>query len=223
MITRDPILITGIERSGGALISRIVSIAGAFSGKVTGRYENIAINKLVRGMYSEIGLSVDNQYPLPSPELNMDYCLREEIKGVMLREGYNNGEWFYKNAAICQTWKTWSKEFPNARWIIVRRKPTEIINSCLLTAYMHSYTSAEIQSKIGAENAKNAWMWWINQHEEYFKGIVLSGVNYMEVWPDRMVRGDYKQIYEMLEWLGLQWTPRIVNEIDPLLNKARKK
>jgi len=34
--------------------------------------------------------------------------------------------------------------------------------------------------------------------------------------------GDYKQLYETLDWVGLSWKSEILNFIDPLLWGSRK-
>ena len=53
--------------------------------------------------------------------------------------------------------------------------------------------------------------------------MIEAGVNCRIIWPERMVSGDYQQIYETLEWLGLQWSTKIVEIIDPMLIKSRRK
>jgi len=37
------------------------------------------------------------------------------------------------------------------------------------------------------------------------------------------VTGDYQQMYETIEWLGLEWKSEVLNFIDPKLWKARRK
>jgi len=38
-----------------------------------------------------------------------------------------------------------------------------------------------------------------------------------------MLHGDYKQLYDTLEWLGLPWRTEVLTYIDPLLWRSRKK
>ena len=38
-----------------------------------------------------------------------------------------------------------------------------------------------------------------------------------------MINGDYRQLYDVLDWLGLKWTPQVLSFIDPLLWTNRKK
>ena len=53
--------------------------------------------------------------------------------------------------------------------------------------------------------------------------MIETGLNCKMIWPERMVNGDYAQIFEMLDWLGLKWNDSIVPTIDPLLNKSKQK
>ena len=53
--------------------------------------------------------------------------------------------------------------------------------------------------------------------------MIEAGLNCKVVWPDRMVNGDYSQIQETLEWLGLPWDHSIINIIDPLLWHSKLK
>ena len=53
--------------------------------------------------------------------------------------------------------------------------------------------------------------------------MIEAGLNCKVVWPERMVSGDYQQIHETLEWLGLKWNKEVINWIDPLLWYNRKK
>ncbi len=38
-----------------------------------------------------------------------------------------------------------------------------------------------------------------------------------------MVQGDYQQMYETLDWLGLPWNKEVIDWIDPLLWVSRQK
>ena len=53
--------------------------------------------------------------------------------------------------------------------------------------------------------------------------MIIEGLDCKVVYPARLVYGDYSQLYEMLDWLKLKWSPKIFNYIDPLLETTRKK
>jgi len=74
-------------------------------------------------------------------------------------------------------------------------------------------------------NERDGWIWWVHQHEKRFIEMMESeeGVNVKVIWPHRMVNGDYTQIKDMIDWLGLKWNTEILNFVDPLLWHARNK
>ena len=140
----------------------------------------------------------------------------------MMEEGYEGGPWMYKGAKLCLHWPVWEYAFPNAKWIIVRRKTSDIINSCIRTGFMSAFGNRSNQVQVGAKDEWDGWLWWVHQHEERFVEMIQAGLNCKVIWPERMVDGDYSQIKEMLEWLGLEWGSEITEFIEPKLWKARQ-
>jgi hypothetical protein len=136
------------------------------------------------------------------------------IKSEGLTEGI---PWFYKGAKMCQMWPVWNYAFPNAKWIIVRRKTSDIVRSCLHTGFMRAFSKKEIQDRVGAKDAREGWLWWVHRHEEYFVEMLQEGLNCKIIWPERMVNGDYQQMHELIDWLGLKWNNGIYNFIEPKL------
>lgn len=224
-VNNNIVLITGIERSGASLIARIVSLCGGFFGVHSSMYESINVRKLIDEYYSNVlSLSSNLQYPIPEIEkiVQNDEWGDNVINALML-EGLNGSHTVcIKSPKICQTYPLWVNAFPEAKWIIVRRKTSEIVNSCIKTNYMKSYKDVQTLKRIGVTSEHDGWLQWARKHDEYFKGMVRSNINYMEVWPDRMVNGDYSQIFNMLGFIGLPWNDKIVETIDPLLFKSKK-
>jgi hypothetical protein len=230
---RQPILITGAARSGTSLVAGIIDICGAFGGKMSGpnknnakgMFENSRIrDAIVKPYLASIGVDRLGQYPLPNiPKLSIPLDWKQRIEKVMTDEGYKDGPWFYKGAKCCLIWPIWHYAFPKAKWIIVRRRTGDIVNSCLKTSFMRAFSRAEVLKKVNADDEKEGWVWWVRQHEQRFIEMIQEGLNVKVVWPERMVTGDYEQIYETIDWLGLDWKSEVLNFIDPKLWKARKK
>ena len=228
-----PILITGCARSGTSLVAGIINQRGAFGGKMSGStpsnakgmFENSQIrNGLVKPYLTSIDADKMGQYPLPNVEnMPIPTDWEKRVLAVMEEEGYEGGPWMYKGAKMCLHWPVWHYAFPNAKWIIVRRKTSDIINSCIRTGFMSAFVSKHKQLAVGANNEWEGWLWWVHQHEERFVEMIQAGLNCKVIWPERMVNGDYSQIKEMLEWLGLEWGPEITEFIEPKLWKAREK
>jgi hypothetical protein len=216
---REPVFITGVERSGSALVARVLTLSGVFTGTVSSMYENcyfnVAINTLLKDYRN--GLFI-NPRRVKIPD---DW--ETKIETILNMEGHVNGLWLCKSSKLTQMWPVWNQFYPNAKWIIVRRRTGDIVQSCLKTGYMKIFKSISNRRLIGVVEEKDGWLWWIHQYEKTFVDMIESGINCKVVWPERMVTGDYKQMEETVNWLGLQWDPTIIEKIDPLLTKSRRK
>ena len=163
------------------------------------------------------------QYPLPNIEtLPIESDWSDRIESIMRHEGYKEGPWMYKGAKMCLMWKQWHYAFPDAKWVIVRRKTSDIVSSCMKTGFMRAFQSEEIQRAVGVTNERDGWKWWVRQHEQRFVEMITAGLNVKVIWPERMVSGNYKQMMETVEWLGLDWNEKIFKFIEPKLWKARQ-
>lgn len=217
----QPIFVTGIERSGSTLIAKILDICGVFKGATSTMYENIEIRELCSKylMYNTNGELMTNTEKLTIP-INWRQKIDEILNGC---ECYKDGPWMFKSSLIAQMWPVWHYAYPNARWVIVRRKTSDIIQSCVKTGYMKVFKNPINLEKINLTTEEEGWKWWVHQYEDKFVEIIKAGVNCKIIWPERMVSGDYQQVYETLDWLGLPWSSKIVETIDPLLIKSRRK
>jgi len=227
MIEQAPILITGIPRSGASMIASVINMCGAFGGNMSkrGMFGNDKIREeVVDPYFNNIGVDTLGQYPLPvTDDISIPAGWRRKVEQVMLVEGYKEGQWMYKDARLSLMWAVWHYAFPDAKWIIVRRRTGDIISSCLRTGFMEAFTSQENQKAVGVSTEEEGWLWWVRQYEERFVEMITEGMNCKVIWPERMVHGDYQQIYETLEWLGLPWKSEVLSLIDPLLWNVRQK
>lgn len=230
--TPSPILITGCARSGTSLIAGIINMCGAFGGNMSGpnrnnkkgMFENAYIrNNLVKPYLREIGKDPLGQFPLPDiSNLPIPKDWREKVLRIIYDDGYRNGPWMYKGAKMCLQWPVWDFAFPDAKWVIVRRRTGDIINSCIKTGFMRAYNKSHVLKQIKVTNEYDGWRWWVNQHEQRFIEMYENKLNCKMVWPERMVYEDYDQIKELIQWLGLQWTDKIYEFIEPRLWKSKK-
>lgn len=238
-IEKPPILVTGIPRSGTSLTAGILNICGAFGGD-TGRadkskalkngksahamFENGRIkNEVVKPYLQNINVDPRGQYPLPDVEslvIPRDWGRR--IESIMLDEGYNGGPWFYKGAKMALIWPVLHYTYPNAKWVIIRRRSGDIVNSCLNTGFMRAFADKATQQAVNAENERDGWLWWVHQHEQRFREMIEAGLNCKVVWPERAVNGDYAQLMELIDWLGLEWDSNVFDWMEPRLWHARK-
>ena len=221
---RPPILITGAARSGTSLTAGIISICGAFGGNATGstpynkkgQFENTHIrNNIVKHYLVRMCADKLGQRPLPDVYNLLPFLeLRGEIEQTMWREGYTDGPWYYKGAKMCLVWPMWHKAFPQARWIVVRRKPEDIADSCMRTPFMRAY------------NTVDGWLGWVAEHEERFSEMELMGsmMDVTEIHTEDIVRGDFSVIKSFIDSVdGLSWSEHFINQfVDPKLWKEGK-
>ena len=230
---RDPILITGCARSGTSMVAGAIHLCGAWKGDTSGpnsnnkkgMFENIHIRQhIVKPYLRQLGVDPLGQYPLPDVDnLQIPRNWKARILQVLEKEGYKGGPWMYKGAKMCLFWPVWQYAFPNAKWIIVRRRTGDIVYSCMHTGFMRAFARLENQRKVGASDEREGWIWWVRQHEQRFREMIEVGMNVKIVWPERMVCNDFSQMMETIEWLGLEWNSAVLSFIEPKLWKARQK
>lgn len=230
---KSPILVTGAARSGTSMVAGIINMCGAFGGNMSpgnknnakGMFENARIrNSIVKPFFLDMGVDKLGQYPLPDTgDMIIPPKWKSKVEQVMIDEGYTEGAWMYKGAKMCLHWPVWNYAFPEAKWVIVRRKTPDIVNSCMRTGFMRAFSRPANQRAVGAHTEAEGWLWWVHQHEERFKEMMIQGLQVQEIWPERMVEGDYTQIQAMIEWLGLHWEEEQVKSfIEPKLWKSRQ-
>lgn len=213
----DPILITGVERSGSTLIARILDLCGVWSGACNNMMENHTLTYFNNELL--------NQHPIGLPDietLQIPVNWKKSVEGVLVAQGGVHKLWMIKHSGLSKLWPVWNYAYPDAKWLIVRRRTGDVIQSCIKTGYMRIFKDPVIRSEFLFETEAEAWLWWVHEHEKRFVQMIEAGLNCRIIWPERMVTGDYKQIYETVEWLGLKWNNDIPKLIDPLLNKSRE-
>jgi hypothetical protein len=217
----QPIFVTGAERSGSSLIAKILQICGVATGETTNMVEHIEMRELCRRYLTNV--SLNGYLMVPTEKLSIPADWKKEVEHCWKSGSVKTKPWMFKSSLLSQTWLVWHYAYPDAKWIIVRRKTPDIVYSCGKTAYMNIFKEEKNRIKAGTLTEEDGWRWWVRQYEKKWVEMIEAGVNCKQVWPERMVTGDYHQIYETLEWLGLKWNSKIVETIDPMLNKSRRK
>ncbi len=209
----SPILITGAPRSGKTLIAGVLDICGVFSGATDSMLENIHVRDQIMARYlKQSGADPKGYKPIVSPtQFSIPAGWQEAVDNVMMREGYDDGTWMLKSSKLALTWPVWHNAYPNAKWVIVRRRTGDIVDSCMKTDYMKAYGD------------KAGWIEMVRHYEDRFVEMITEGVDCKVIWPQRMVRGDYSQVYELLDWLGIGWRTEILAYIDPKFWRTRTK
>lgn len=229
MIYEKPILVTGAARSGTSMVAGVLHICGAWGGDMSGptrynrkgMFENADIrNNIVKPWLVAHGWDRMGQDPLPDIDkikkmpnlIAQSHEIRDKVLGVIASQGYKGGKWFYKGAKMCLMWPVWYLAFPEALWVIVRRKPDDIVQSCMKTSFMR------------AHQKRSGWLLWVAEHEKRFEEMADARLCIQEVWPQRAVDGDLTEIQQVVNNLGLNWKFGEVQKfITPSLwHKAKK-
>lgn len=217
MQSKQLILVTGVERSGSTLISRVLQMCDANAGQTNKMRENVSLKALSTRTIKRlnVGCFMPSYYSLNNVK-DWDEKVEKALKDQIIPEFM---PFMYKDSQIAQLWKLWNKAYPFAKWIIVRRRTGDILNSLHETAYMLRFKSAHNIKRIGASDEKDAWLWWVHQYEDRFRDILEAELNYRIVWPERMRDGNFEQIKEVVDWCDLQWNDEVEDVMKTLLNK----
>jgi hypothetical protein len=229
MTTLDkPILITGCARSGTSMTAGIINICGAWGGEMSGpnnnnqkgMFENHAIRQnLTKPQLKAAGFDPMGQKPLPTDEylatITDEQALvwKRKVLTLLKSQGLLDGmQWFYKGAKMCLVWPLWAKAFPDAQWVIVRRKDFDIADSCMRTSFMRAYNSIE------------GWQSWVDVHKKRFQEMKDAGLDVLEVTPEDIIKlGDFSAIHKVIARAELNWdAPEINNFVAPRLWKRGK-
>ncbi len=223
-IMNSPIFITGCARSGTSMTAGVVNICGAWKGETAqatphnkkGMFENRTIvNNMVKPLLIEVGADPMGQKPLPKirdfEEIDSSRW-KKQFMEFMQKQGYKEKNiLMYKGAKMCLMWTLWDRAFPDAKWIIVRRRSEDIINSCMKTGFMNKYDTRE------------GWLSWVREHVKRFREMFEDRLDVMEVFPQEMIDGNYTEMESIIKWAGLEWKEQEVKEfISPELWKQEK-
>jgi hypothetical protein len=223
----SPILITGCSRSGTSVVAGVINLCGAFGGNISNpkMYENKIIKEEITISYlKKLNVDLLGQYPLPDVNCLLSFRgMKKKVEQIIIEDGYEKGVWMVKDTKMSLVWPIWNTAFPHAKWIIVRRRTGDIIDSCLKTGFMRSFHDVNNQKAVEANGEKEGWLWWIHQHEKRFIEMIEAGLNCKVIWPERMVNGDFEQMKEIINWLKLKWNPECVKFINTKLWKSKMK
>lgn len=216
----SPILVTGVPRSGATFLARIINMCSVDIGMCNKMYENSVLKALNSVMLS------DNEFPIIHKE-NVDAgeytVFKKHVTEILFQQNIFQNKFLYKDSNLTLTWRYWYKMYPDAEWIIVRRKTPHIINSCMLTHHMNLMKDANNLNVVGAKDEKEGWLWLVHQYEKQWVEMIKAGIKIKEVYPDRMENKDYSKIAELIKDLGLTWNNDIITTMAPYFTAKERK
>jgi hypothetical protein len=171
-----------------------------------------------------MNVDVEGQYPLLDKDIMPTPVLwKQKIENTLYAEGYKSGAWMYKDSRIALMWKIWNTTFPDAKWIIVRRRTGDIVQSCIKTGYMRAFKNPVHLKVLKLTNEADGWLWMAHEYEKRFADMISSKINHKIIWPERMVDGDFRQMHELCEWLELEWNDKALESIKKLLWNSKER
>lgn len=209
----DPILITGIPRSGISIIAGVINHCGAYGGvKAEEDYDgrcpmehekikSLIMKPLMNGLCQNSMPSTKDCHRVASP---LSEALRRRVQRFI---DHPDGAWFYASSQLCLTWPIWHEAFPNAKWIIVRRDDKDIIDACMKTTYMKAYSDA------------SGWQSWIDKYRAKFDEML--NIQYLSnVWPNKSIDGNIDDLQRLIKNFELKWdAERVADFLSPILWK----
>ena len=209
---KQPIIITGAPRSGDIITAGILHLCGAYGGVMDKRHRNEEVHKLVREYLKHNDVSDLENIHVPA-----GWC--HKVDKIM----DTDKTWFVNSTEAALMWPVWAAAYPNAKWVIVRRKTGDIIQSCIKTAHMSLMKCEKTREEIGVKDEADGWLWLVHEYEKRFVEMITAGLDVKVMWPQRMVFGDFQQVHQLLAWTGLRWTSEVLGYVDEKLEHTRIK
>jgi hypothetical protein len=200
-----PVLITGVPRSGTSLVTGLLGLCGLWLGDtVPGGRENIRgffENKILReklqkellrsGGFDPLGV---NRLPPPEWQPAVENC-REFVCAALAAQRYEGTQpWGFKDAKLSLTWRVWHQQFPQARWIIVRRRTDEIVASCLRTSFMQQHSSDPA-----------FWHRFVDAYLARLEALQRSVPSSRTIGASDVAAGRFGTLQQIVAELGLAW------------------
>lgn len=205
-----PIILTGTERSGIPLVTKVLKDAGVYVSTLE-NWQARSFNKtphtnLVSRVLDRLDYDVKGRFPITTNfraghKLVRSFQFTVE-KTLSVEAKLNDSLWLYADHRSLLIWDLWSKAYPDAVWLVVRRDDSAIINSCMKTEWMDMFNRSVIRDAIGVNTAREGWEWWLRQYNTLISDLMASAAFVFEVWPDRL-QTDNQHLQDLLDYCGV--------------------
>ena len=151
----DPLLITGLPRSGTSTVDGILGELGLWLGKTVTDgnpanrkdfFENVSLRENVnKNILRKLECDPLRVGKLPDLE-NLPHIsgFSRAVETMIKAEGYDgHSSWGFKDTKLTLLWPCWREAFPNARWVVVHRPRHLVIQSYLKTHFMNQHSVEE--------------------------------------------------------------------------------
>jgi len=205
----EPIIVTGIPRSGIGIVASLLRAFGAWPGDSetddkhgpNAELRDRIIRPYFRGIREAptgrgvTGGAVERSRSVASAVAPV---WRRRMLHYLHGHGYEGGPWIYWGGDASLAWPVWLEAFPASRWVIVRRDEKNVIASCMATRY--------IRDAVGDIPA------WANSYTDRFEEIAKAASLSLECWPGRMFSGKLDAAKRLVTDLGMTWDDDRAND-----------
>ena len=200
-----PLLCIGMPRSGTSMAMGILAACGLWIGTMRpptpqnpkGFYENYRLERRIAEVsLGLVGADPNGVNPLPKLRAFNDFPSIRNLADFELRgDGYTGDvPWGFKSTKMTLSWPIWARAFPKARWLIVRRPPDQVVNSCLRTPFL----------RVRSANPE-FWQSSVAVYQQRIDQLKASGLAYDELCSTDILADDGVPLRPIAEALGLSW------------------
>jgi len=208
-----PVLVTGIPRSGTSMVAGTLAQCGAWTGTtVEGFYEHADLREhVVKFILKGLGADPLGVKKLPDVPATAELKhLADYVRTTINNDGYKGERWMYKGCKMALLWPFFTKAFPEAQWVVVRRPHEEIVQSCLRTPFMNQHSTDH-----------DFWEEWCAEYEWRLTGLILTSPRTIVVTCSKWST-DADYVEDIVTRLGLTYDEaRVKAWINP--DKLRRK
>jgi hypothetical protein len=206
------IFVVGCARSFTSMIGEILYRSGIFAGRIggtknphnpNGMFENLDLReKVVKPYLRKHGFDPRGQKPLVNYNKHYpDNTIRSETIKILYSQGLKPGQsWFYKEPKLCMVWRAWNENFPNAYWVVVKRRLSDTAISCFNTRFLTAYNNSE------------EWFAWAAKHELALNALKSEVENVFEVWPEKILCGHFSEVRALCSFLGVAFRHKNISK-----------
>ena len=224
---KAPVIITGTPRSGLWLVAGAFEASGCFGGNLdltmnhSSQFENIAIrDRLERPLLEGLGFEPRGFGHIPPtdqiekvvPEIKdqwrslVDYFFTTQHQPDTV-------ERFIASQVACLLWPLWHAAFPDASWIIVRRRDPDILSSCRATGFVESRRPpTDICRRVRTDEELRLL---IDGYKTRFDQMRAAGLKVSEFWPQEIFDGQLGTLQALLQAHDLPWRSEVAEYVRP--------
>lgn len=201
---RDPIFLVGFPRSGTTLLDTMLM----------GQPQLSVLEE--RPMLARTIRLLDDDEDLPTLSAARIAELRVAYFDFARQAGWDEGRWLVdKHPLNMDRVPTIRRLFPNARIILAERHPYDVVLSCFMANFtlnhaMRSFSSLE-EAALTYDAVFTSWT----------RAASLLPVDWRAVRYERLVEDAEAELRPVVEWLGLEWSDRIVDHTATARTRGR--